>query len=404
MAKRVLIYTNHFFPENFKVNEIASLFSQEGMEVKVITGLPNYPSGSIYEGYGYFKRNNEIIDGVKVKRLLLIPRGNGSKFRLILNYLSYFISCLIYTIYLALFKKRYDVVFVHHTSPILIAISPILYKWIKHPKMILWDLDMWPDTLVALDVIKSKKLIEFLESLITWIYKRYDHILLGSKSFVERASSRVNSSKVQYFPNWAEKVFTDGGIIKVIEPEIKFPKGFKIMYSGNIGEAQDFGNVFKAMELLQNKDVNWLIVGSGRWLKKLQDKIIKAGISENVTFYGNHKLETMPWFFSNADVMFLSLKNKEIFSKTVPAKLQAYMAFGKPVAAMISGEGAEIIKKANCGFSVVSGDYKGFAETINAMRLKTGELNNLGLNGKAYYNKNFSVQSRKNQLMKIIKS
>lgn len=401
MAKRVLIYTNHFFPENFKVNEIASMLSEEGMEVKVITGVPNYPKGEIFPGYGYFTRTNEKVNGVEVKRLWLIPRGNGSKWRIILNYISYFVSSFLYTFHIAIFKKKYDVIFVHHTSPIFIAISPILYKWIRNPKMILWDLDMWPDTLVALDIIKSKKLILFLENLVKWIYGKYDKILIGSKSFAEKAKHRVDAAKVEYFPNWAEEVFTTQ-LIKAPMERQEFPSGFKIMYAGNIGEAQDFGNVFKAMILLKDKEINWLIVGDGRYLNKLKKKVSKAGLENRVKFYGNNPLETMPYFFSQADVMFFSLQDKEIFSKTVPAKLQAYMASGKAVTGMISGEGAEIIKDAECGFSVQSGDYREFAKAIETMRKDKEKFKKCGLNGKFYYDKNFSVQARKEQLGMII--
>src|SRR5690554_70718 len=292
------------------------MLSEDGADVTVITGIPNYPDGRIPSGYGFLKRRKEIIDNVKVKRLWLVPRGSGSSVRMIINYISYFISTLFYTLYISLFKKKYDVVFVHHTSPIFITISPIIYKWIRKPKMILWDLDMWPDTLVALDIIKSKKLISFLETLVKWIYKKYDKILIGSKSFTERAKLRVDSSRVEYFPNWAEDVFIEN--VK-IEPNnnTAFPDGFKIMYTGNIGEAQDFENVSNAMILLKNEEINWLIVGGGRWLNKLKEKIALAGISHKVTFYGNNPLDTMPYFFSKADVMFFSLQNKEIFSKTV---------------------------------------------------------------------------------------
>lgn len=379
------------------------MLSNDGLDVTVITGIPNYPEGKIPSGYGYFKRRKKKIEGATIKRLWLIPRGSGSKFRLVVNYLSYFISCLFFTAYIGLFKKKYDVVFVHHTSPILIALPPIVYKWLRKPKMILWDLDMWPDTLVALDVIKSKKLISLLEVLVKWIYERYDKILIGSKSFAEIAKNRVESFKIEYFPNWAEDIFIEG---KINEPVKKpmFPIGFNIMYAGNIGEAQDFENVFNAMKLLKNEEVNWLIVGDGRWLKKLKERIANLNMEKRIFFYGNNPLETMPYFFSMADVLFLSLQDKEIFAKTVPAKLQAYMASGKPVVAMLSGEGAEIIKNANCGLSVLSGDYKGFADSILAMRLNNGELKKLGFNGQNFYKMNFSVQSRKNQLLKIIHS
>lgn len=401
MAKRVLIYTNHFFPENFKVNEIASLFFNEGMDVTVITGIPNYPEGKIAQGYGYFKRRRELVNGVLVKRLWLIPRGSGSKIRLVINYLSYFVSCLFYTLYIAIFKKRFEVVFVHHTSPILIAIPPIVYKWLRKPKMILWDLDMWPDTLVALDVLKPGKLVSYLEKLVKWIYKNYDTILIGSKSFAEKAKLRVEASKVDYFPNWAETIFIEG---KHVEPSNKpiFPDGFKIMYTGNIGEAQDFGTVFKTMELVKDDAIYWLIVGGGRWLTQLKDKVVAAGLTDKVLFYGNNPLESMPYFFSKADVMFFSLQDKAIFSKTVPAKLQAYMVSGNPIIGMISGEGNAIIKEANCGIAVSSGDFNAFAEAIMKMYSNQETLHSMGRQGKDYYTLHFSMDARRTQLLRII--
>lgn len=402
MAKRILIYTNHFYPENFKVNEIAALFAEENFEVQVVTGTPNYPAGKTYEGYGYFKRSKEKAGKVSVRRLPLIPRGSGSGIRLIFNYLSYFLSTFLYTVYLTFFKKKYDVVFVHHTSPIFIAISPIFYKWFRRPKMILWDLDMWPDTLVAMGVVKSEKVASILEKLVSWIYNRYDHILVGSRSFVAKAKKRVEEKKIEYFPNWAERVFVEGKLNSPTK-DLDFPLSFNIMYAGNIGKAQDFKNVFKAMKLLQEESVNWLLIGDGREREWLEEQVKKEGMFPEVIFYGNNKLETMPYFFSQADLMFFSLKDEEIFSRTVPAKLQAYMASGKPVIGMINGEGAEIIEQARCGFVVPSGDYKKLAEVIlEAHNMSHQALEALGANGKVYYEEHFSIDKRREQLMSLV--
>lgn len=401
MAKRVLIYTNHFFPENFKVNDIASMLTEENIDVTVITGIPNYPEGKIPLGYGFFKRRKEFVNGVLVKRLWLIPRGSGSKLRMVLNYISYFLSCLLYTVYIAIFKPKYQTVFVHHTSPIFIAVSPIIYKMFRNPKMILWDLDMWPDTLVAMDIITSKKLTNLLEVMITWIYSKYDKILVGSKSFVEIAKKRVESNKIEYFPNWAEDIFINANL-KAPENASYIPNGFKVMYTGNVGEAQDFENVFNAINLLKDKDINWLIVGGGRWLKQLKEMVYNSGLEDKVIYYGNNPIATMPYFFSKANVLFLSLQSKDIFSKTVPAKLQAYMASGKPVIGMISGEGNKIIKEASCGLSVPSGDYKNFAKAILHLMCANESLDELGENGRSYYLKHFSKEKRKKQLLKLL--
>ena len=402
MAKRVLIYTNHFYPENFKVNEIASLLDGEGFEVTVITGLPNYPSGVIYEGFGVFQKPKKYLESIVVKRLLLIPRGSGSKLRLVINYLSYFLSCIFYTLYISICKKKYDVVFVHHTSPILIAFPPIIYKWFRGAKLMLWDLDMWPDTLVAMDIIKNKKITAFLERIVGWLYRRYDHILIGSKSFKTKAESRVSLNRIAYFPNWAERVFTEKNKTSV-DLQIEFPEGFKIMYAGNIGAAQDFESVLKTMLILKDTPVTWLFVGDGRKRKWLEQEIKTHGISHRVRFYGSHPLETMPYFFSQADVLFFSLKDEALFSKTVPAKLQAYMASSKPIIGMISGEGRQLIIDSNCGLSVKSGDFKGFAEAITTLQTASAtDLKMYSKCGSDYYERHFSLQSRTVQLLNLL--
>jgi glycosyltransferase involved in cell wall biosynthesis len=403
VAKRILIFTNHFFPENFKVNEIAQLLAEEGNNVHVVTGIPNYPTGKIFEGYGFFKKSFEKKgDYLTIRRLPLIPRGNGSRFRLIVNYISYFLSALLYTFFLIFFKKKYDLVFVHHTSPVFVAIPPIFYKWAKGSKNILWDLDMWPDTLCAVGIIKSQRLTYLLEVGMKWIYSCYDQILLGSEGFLEKAKFRVSQSKVHYFPNWAES-----DLIKapLNDPNsgFNFPASFTVSYTGNIGEAQDFSSVYKAMVNLKDYDINWLIVGDGRFKSKLEEDVIRAGLQDKVFFLGNRPISQIPTIFNQSDILFLSLKNEEIFKLTVPAKLQAYMASGKPVAAMLSGEGARIIRDSKCGFVVDSGDYKGFASSILSLYQKSKiDRENLGKNGKEFYLRNFDFKLRKTQLKKLL--
>ena len=403
MAKRILIYTNHFFPENFKVNEIAELLAEEGNFVHVISQVPNYPSGKFYNDYGVFKNSFENLKpNLTIRRLPVIPRGGGSKFELILNYLSFFLSTFIYTIQQALGNKKFDVVFVHHTSPALITLSPILYKIIRRSKLILWDLDMWPDTLVALGLVTNKKFALFLEKIMTWIYKQYDLILLGSKGFFQKAIMRVSPVKIEYFPNWAEQVFQE---IKSDSENLQFPESdnFKLVYAGNLGEAQDLENVFKAIELLKNHPVNWIFIGDGRFRSRLKDLISSSNLLNKVFFLGNHPLEKMPYFFSKSDAMFLSLKKSDIFELTVPAKLQAYMAAGKPVVAMLSGEAKTIIENAGCGFVAESGDFQTLVKNIESIiQMPLQERVLMGSRGKNYYQNNFDFGKRKGQLKRIV--
>jgi glycosyltransferase involved in cell wall biosynthesis len=402
VAKNVLIYTNHYFPENFKVNEIADILVDNGFKVHVITGLPNYPSGKVFEGYGLFDRKvAEKSKNLKVTRLPLIPRGSGSKYRLILNYLSFFSSNLVYTIYLTLRRRKYDYILVHHTSPILVAVPPLMYKAFYGPKSILWDLDMWPDTLVAMGIVQSKRAIDFLEKIVAKVYKSYDYIFLGSENFFEKAEKRVEGAKLKYFPNWAEKEFFQAPIEV---NGVSFPTGFNILYAGNIGKAQDFESVLETMRILRNEKINWLIVGDGRDRENLEEKVKKENMESKVIFFGNRPLCQIPFFYSKADALFLSLKDEKIFHQTVPAKLQTYMTSGKPILAMLSGEGARIIDNSNCGFSVESGDYIGFSKIIlTAKNLPESQLRSLGENGKKFYSNFYDIEKRKKQLFEIFK-
>lgn len=403
MEKRILVFTNHYFPENFKINELTQKLS-ENYIVHVVTGLPNYPDGKIYQEYGFFSKSFEkISNNLSVIRLPLIPRGSGSKFMIILNYLTFFISSFFYTTFL-LFKKKYDLVFVHHTTPIFICFPAIIYKKIKKCRLILWDLDMWPDTLVAMDIIKSNLIISYVELIVKFIYKSCDHILLGSKHFFENAEKRISKNKISYFPNWAEENIVRNQIINL--KNYQFPEnGLNIMYAGNIGEAQDFDSLINCIYKLRNKNINWLFVGDGRKRKSLIKKLSKKKLTKKVFFYGNQSLKNIPFFYSKADVMYLSLKDKHVFKNTVPAKLQSYMAAKKPIIAMISGEANKIIKTANAGWVADSGNYNELSKLIlEIIEIDKNELIKIGLNSFNYYKKHFSWENRVYQIQKLIQS
>lgn len=404
MAKRILVYTNHYFPENFKVNDIVQHLDDQEYYVKVITGIPNYPTGKIFKNYGYFKKNNETKGNVKIRRLPLITRGNGSSFRLILNYLSYFFSVLIYTIHLILFNKKYDMIFVHHTSPLFIAISPCLYKiFNKQVKMILWDLDIWPESLEATGVIKNNKILKKVKKLVEIIYNKFDVILVGSNSFVQIVKKRVRNIPVVYFPNWAEDIFV-GTLINKGQLKTQ-TENLKIMFAGNIGEAQDVYSILKLIDKCRDKHIDWIFVGDGRMKNWLERELNLISILGEINFLGSHSVQKMPFFFKQADIMLLSLKNDDIFSKTVPAKLQAYLASAKPVFGMISGESKKIIIDSGAGWCSNSGDIESAYNNIcEILKSDYKEISEKGFRGYEYYDKNFSKHSRFSQLDKIIKT
>lgn len=395
MAKRILIYTNHFYPEQFKINEIVDWLSINGNHIRVITGLPNYPSGEIIKEY-----SDTFSKKILINRLFLIPRGKGSNFSLVFNYLSYFISCFVFTIYLAIFKKRYDTIFVHHTSPPLITFHPILYSLFHKSKKILWDLDIWPESLKAVGVVNSKFSLSLVRLIMKWIYSKYNIILVGSKSMIDVIKDRYKG-EIIYFPNWAEQVIEKNKIIKKYNFNID-KNHFNIMYTGNIGKAQNFSDLIKTIEYL-DKNVHWIFVGGGRYKNEFIKILQKNHLYERVTFIEQVKINKIPTLVNNASALFLSLKNDDIFSKTVPAKLQSYMALGKPIIGVLNGEGARLITESNCGIVEENYDYIELAKKINNfIKMSNSELSVLGKNGKTFYQKKFSSKIRMLQIQNIV--
>ncbi len=395
MAKRILIYTNHFYPEQFKINEIVEWLSIKDSHIRIITGLPNYPSGKIIKEYSNIYKDNIIVN-----RLFLIPRGSGSNLMLIINYVSYFISCFYFTIYIALFKKKYDVVFVHHTSPIFIAFHPVIYSFFKKTKKILWDLDIWPESLQAVGVVKSSYIISTLEIIVKWVYSKYDSILVSSKSLCSVVKQRFDG-RIIYFPNWADKVIEDNKIDYKNSFSINTKK-FNIVYTGNIGKSQNFKSLLKTIENVDD-NIHWTFVGDGRFKSQLINLIDHKNLNAKVSFIDQVNIDLIPSIVSKVDSLFLSLKSDVIFSKTIPAKLQTYMALGKPIIGVLSGEGAKLIVDSDCGIVEENYNYEELAKKINSFASKnSSELIKKGENAKKYYSKHFSSLIRKKEILNLI--
>lgn len=398
---KILIVSQYFYPENFKVNDIAFDFVKKGHDVTVLTGKPNYPNGRFFEGYSFLGKKKEIINGVNVIRVPLFPRFNCSGKYLAINYLSF----LFFTFFAIHFrvKGKFDVIFSHLPSPLTSAIPGVWLKRKFKAPLVLWVLDLWPESVSANSNIKGGFLIRQLKKVINYIYKNSDKILVSSNNFKTSIVKNFNvaEDKVDYFPNWAEDVFTQTHTNNLEIPDL--PKGFNVMFAGNLGDSQDFEAVLNAAELTK-ESVNWVLVGDGRkagWIKnQKQERQL-----DNVYLLGRFPLETMPVFFEKSDAMLVSLKDDPTFALTIPAKVQAYMASKKIILAMLNGEGKDLVNESGTGFAVSAGDFKNLAKTaIKIKALTQDERVAIEKVSKDYYNNHFSKDFLFEKLDKTFKN
>ena len=396
---KVLLVTQYFKPENLPVNFIADSLVKNGYKLDVLTGKPNYPKGKFFKGFGFFSKIKQSFQNYDVYRVPIFPRG--VKFRtlgLVLNYTSFVFSASILGP-LLLRKKKYDIIFVYANSPLTKAIPAIVLGKIKKIPVILWVQDLWPESFMATGYKLPVTLEGLLNKIVSWIYDNVDLILGQSEAFVKKIKEEhpLNDRKVDYLPNTINSIFSPSLIIKTeltshMDP---FKDTFNILFTGNIGEAQSIETVILAANELKTRNldnINFIIVGGGSKLQESKDRAYEMNL-ENIHFLGSFPLEEMPSFINFSDVLLLTLKDELTFNLTVPNKLQSYLASGKPILASLNGEAADLIIKSNSGFVVKSQDYKDLADkAIYMSGMKNNDLEELGVNGFEYFDKNFSIE------------
>ncbi len=387
---KILIVSQYFWPENFRVNDLAIELQNRGHEITVLTGKPNYPDGLVFPDYRKEPKRYLNYDGVRIFRVPLLARGTGS-LRLFLNYLSFVFSASILGP-VKLSGRKFDRIFVFEPSPITVGLPAIVLKYIKKAPILFWVLDLWPETLSAIDMVKSKTILKYVGVLVSFIYKHCDLLLAQSRSFVDSIQNYCDPpEKVQYFPSWAEDIFSGNNITPAKEVSFDTSDTFSLMFAGNIGDAQDFPSILDAAEILKShKNIRWLIAGDGRLAEWVKQEIRTRGLDKNFLMLGRYSLERMPSFYAAADALLVSLKDEEIFGMTIPGKVQSYLASGKPIVAMLNGEGAKVIQEAEAGYVCNAGDAQGLAKIILDLASHSDEKRSqMGESGKKYYKEEF---------------
>jgi len=386
---RLLIVSQYFWPENFRINDLAQGLVKIGHHVTVLTGKPNYPSGQFIDGYSFWGVSREMFAGIEVIRVPLVARGNGGATRLVLNFLSF-------ALFASLFgplwcRGSFDVVFVYEPSPVTVGLPGLVMKAVKKAPLMFWVQDLWPESLSATGAVKSRWVLDRVSSLVRFIYRGCDRVLVQSHAFDERVRALgADPKRILYYPNSAEELYRP--VLQGPVPGSRaLPDGFRVMFAGNIGAAQSFETILSAAGTLRDhREIHWLILGDGRQSCWVQEEVARRDLSHCVHLLGRYPVESMPDWFAQADVLLVSLRKDPIFALTIPSKIQSYMACGRPILAALEGEGARIVEEARAGIVVPAEDSSALAEAVLKLSLMTSsEREGMGQNGRRYFLQEF---------------
>jgi glycosyltransferase involved in cell wall biosynthesis len=399
---RVLILSQYFWPENFRINDIAKTLLEKGVEVEILTGKPNYPRGEFFPGYQAWGCQSEVYQDISINRIPMMARGSG-QLSLALNYLFFVISGLLFAPWM-MRKKSFDVVFVYAPSPILQAIPAIFLGWLKGCPIVLWVQDLWPDSLSATGHIHNRWVISAVRHLVRFIYSNADLLLVQSKAFEEPVRALVNNTPIIYYPNSVDESFAKSATSDI--PSIKgLCEGFSVMFAGNIGKAQAVNVIVEAASiLLEYPDIHFVVLGDGSSREWMLKEARQRGLT-NLDLPGSFPVEMMPSFMQKASVLLVTLANQPIFAATVPNKVQAYLAAGRPIIACLNGEGARLVNEAKAGLATPAEDPNALADTILQLYRKLpSEREIMGNNGRKYYQEHFNHDRLIDQLIRHLQT
>jgi glycosyltransferase involved in cell wall biosynthesis len=401
---RILLITQYYWPENFLINNLVPLLVARGIEVTVLTGKPNYPHGQIFEGYRARGCQSERHDGTIILRLPIVPRGYRSHIRLGLNYLSFIFSGFLFGRGLVR-EREYDLVFVYAPSPLLQALPAIWLAHIRKVPLVVWVQDLWPESLSAMEGVQSRWLLSAVAYVVRLIYRASDRILVQSRAFVSPVAALTDDPvKIRYFPNLYKTSSECHASQRAMALAKELQGYFSVVFAGNLGTAQALDTILEAArQLLTHQGVRIVLVGSGSlddWLVHQQNAY---GLT-NLTLAGRFEASDMSVIFAASEALLVSLRPEPAFGLTIPSKVQAYLAAGRPVLAALDGEGSRIIHEAGAGLCSEAGNAQALAENVLRMAaLSPLERQKMGQSGRRYFERHFAPDALADELVEHFK-
>lgn len=387
---RILLLTEHFWPESFQVNDLAAGLSERGHVVEVVTALPNYPRGRFFDGYGLLGPYREHWRGIPVRRVPIVSRGQGGALRLAANYGSF---AAVASIALAAMTRRWDVVLVFQPTPVT-TILPALVMRFRGVPVVAWIQDLWPQTLESTGMVRSARLLGWAAGLSAFLYRRCDRLVVQSPGYASPLESAgVSPARIRYVPNWADALFGQPrGTPAKAHP---WQEGFSVMFAGNLGRVQALETVLQAATLLRSgAAVHWVFVGDGSRRDWLAEEVRRRGLEDVVHLVDRRPMAEMPAWFATADAMLVSLARDPVLSLTIPSKVQSYLAAGAPILASLDGAGARVVEESGAGLVSAAEDPVALAENVRRLSaLAPAARAELGERGRAHYELHFSREA-----------
>jgi len=389
--KRVLVVCQHFWPESFRINDICDYLIGRDCEVDVLCGIPNYPGGKIYPGYSYFKNRRQEYNGIRIRRAFEIPRGNNTKFRIFLNYISFPISSILHIP--RLLRRKYNKVFLFQTSPVMMSLAGIILAKIKKIESIMYVLDLWPENLYSVLNIKNRFLRFIAKKASHWHYKNVDKLIVPTRKMKEALQGivRISDEKIAVIPQSCEKIYEKD--VHDEELSKRLGSGFKIVFAGNISPAQSFDTIIAAAKKLKSDgihDIRWIIVGDGMSRKWLEENIKKQNLEDAFILEGLKPVAEIPKYHTLADALIACLVKSSLLDCATPAKVMSYFAAGRPILLALDGENQQIVNREGCGFACDAGDSNALYENIRKLYFMPKEQRiQMGEKGRAYHFKHW---------------
>lgn len=390
--KKILVVSQHYWPESFRITDICDFFVEQDCEVEVLCGMPNYPKGKFYEGYSYIKNRKQVHNSVKIRRTFEVARGDNSNIRIFLNYISFPTASLFHLPRL-LFNK-YDKIFIFQTSPVMMALPGILVGKMKNIETTIYVLDLWPENLYSVLNIKNSLARKLLGKISHWHYKKADKLIILSEKMKTKILEVTSSAgeNIAVLPQACEKIYEKD--IKDKSLHAKYSKGFNIVFTGNLSPAQSFETIIEAAKALKEAgipDINWIIVGDGMSRGWLEEQVAKENLHDSFFFEGMKPVSDIPKYTNIANLLIGCLVKSDFLEATIPSKVMSYIASGKPLVLAMDGEVQQLINKTiKCGLAGPAGDAKMLTENIKELySLSASDRQKMGARGREYHFKHF---------------